>query len=310
MKFLINDTDTLRKYVGNIAATLDFGQIEGEIRSATLEFIVPYIGWGLHERMAGLAGTPSAEDGSPASVLLEKLQAALANYAALKYTPVSDTFFTAMGLQTMKSDTQVGAFAYQKTDRMNKYASDADTLMDDALTYLEAHAGQFPEWGQAEKNRHWAFASASVFSRYYGIGSSRRTFMRLLPVIERVEILELVPALGSERYRALRARGFGAPDESAYTDSELDAWMELARPALANLAISRAVYELNFRPVADTLQVASFFSSKGGLDPDRISERAFRDGQAFLARLVVSSDGNVGWFLDFSNRKGSKHFIV
>lgn len=317
MKLLITRIETFRKHVSNIAVTLKIEQLEGEIRTATIDFIIPYIGMPLYDRLCDMVPDqpeePSAS-ATPGVILIEKLQAALSNYVALRYTPISDTFFTAMGLQTFKSETQVGAFAYQKADRMAKYAADADTLMDDALSYLEDHLADFPEYSRDEPQwfRHWAFPTARDFSRFYGIGNSRRTFLRLLPIIRKVETLELLPVLGQEKHTALVDfcnNNVVTPD---FSKQELTHMRELCRGALANLTMERAVLELNVRLVDDTVQLASFVKSdNSGPNCEVLSSRAGIDGQAFLSRLKDLSVRNDASFCpDFSNNHHKKHFII
>lgn len=316
MKLLITNIETFRKHVSNIAVTLKIEQLEGEIRTATIDFIIPYIGMPLYDRLCDMVPEQPEEtsaSAAPGVILIEKLQAALSNYVALRYTPISDTFFTAMGLQTFKSETQVGAFAYQKADRMAKYAADADTLMDDALSYLEDHLADFPEYSRDEPQwfRHWAFPTARDFSRFYGIGNSRRTVLRLLPIIRKVETLELLPVLGDDKHAVLVDFCNNNVVNPDFSKQELTHMRELCRGALANLTMERAVLELNVRVVDDTVQLASFVKSdNSGPNCEVLSSRAGIDGRAFLSRLAALSPSESSPYPDIPNDKHSKHFIV
>ena len=317
MKLLITSMEDLRRYVGNVAVGMQFSQIEGDVRTATVEYMIPFLGQAFYEEVA--AKVETMEDGADEHFrwLAEMLQGALANYVALKYTPVSDSFFTSMGLQTMESDSQKGAYAYQKTDRMNKYAADGDTWLDQALAFLEAHPEEFPHWNPDGRYSHWAFRSAREFDRFYGIGASRRTFIRLLPIIRRVESLEVIPVLGIERKRMLeqwRTSGEQA-DSGDVSDDTLGLWLGMVQPALANLTMSRAIRELSFRPVSDAVQVASFFQPTKSTQVsesfvDRVSERAETDGQGFLHRLGFLLRDSVDGYMEFENSKDKKHFII
>ncbi len=317
MKLLITSMEDLRRYVGNVAVGMQFSQIEGDVRTATVEYMIPFLGQAFYEEVA--AKVETMEDGADEHFrwLAEMLQGALANYVALKYTPVSDSFFTSMGLQTMESDSQKGAYAYQKTDRMNKYAADGDTWLDQALAFLEAHPEEFPHWNPDGRYSHWAFRSAREFDRFYGIGSSRRTFIRLLPIIRRVESLEVIPVLGIERKRMLEQwRASGEPTDSGDVSGDtLGLWLGMVQPALANLTMSRAIRELSFRPVSDAVQVASFFQPTKSTQVsesfvDRVSERAETDGQGFLHRLGFLLRDSVDGYMEFENSKDKKHFII
>lgn len=311
--------EPIRRYVGNVAVGMQFSQIEGEVRTATVEYLLPFLGVAFYEEIADKAEL--LEDGGEDHILYltEMLQAALANYVALKYTPVSDSFFTSMGLQTLKSDTQTGAYAYQKADRMNKYAADGDTWMDQALAYLEGNPDLFPSWDPDGRFRHWAFRSAKEFDRFYGIGESRRTFLRLLPIIHRVDSLEITPVIGLERRRMLtRWREAGQPVDTGdpvFGGDTLELWLGMIQPALANLSMSRAIRELSFRPVSDSVQVASFFQPTKSTQVsesfvDKVSERAAIDGTAFLNRLGLLLRDSGGSYMEFENAKDKKHFII
>ena len=317
MKLLVTAMEDWRRYVGNVAVGMQFSQMEGDVRTATVEYMIPFLGQAFYEEVA--AKVETMEDGADEHFrwLAEMLQGALANYVALKYTPVSDSFFTSMGLQTMESDSQKGAYAYQKTDRMNKYAADGDTWMDQALAFLEAYPSEFQNWNPDGRYSHWAFRSAREFDRFYGIGSSRRTFIRLLPIIRRVESLEVIPVLGIERKRMLEQwRASGEPTDSGDVSGDtLGLWLGMVQPALANLTMSRAIRELSFRPVSDAVQVASFFQPTKSTQVsesfvDRVSERAETDGQGFLHRLGFLLRDSVDGYMEFENSKDKKHFII
>ena len=289
MKLLITSMEDLRRYVGNVAVGMQFSQIEGDVRTATVEYMIPFLGQAFYEEVA--AKVETMEDGADEHFrwLAEMLQGALANYVALKYTPVSDSFFTSMGLQTMESDSQKGAYAYQKTDRMNKYAADGDTWLDQALAFLEAHPEEFPHWNPDGRYSHWAFRSAREFDRFLGI--------------ERKRMLE-------------QWRASGEPTDSGDVSGDtLGLWLGMVQPALANLTMSRAIRELSFRPVSDAVQVASFFQPTKSTQVsesfvDRVSERAETDGQGFLHRLGFLLRDSADGYMEFENSKGNKHFII
>lgn len=323
MKYLLKDIETIRAYLSNITPTIHYDNFTSELRAATIEFIIPYLGQTLYDELIHYYHTemvnnvesvelPEVAD-FPLAKLLSYLQPALANYMALKYTPSSDTFFTSSGLQTIKGENQTAAFAYQKTDRMNKYAEDADTFMDAALEFLEENKAKYPSWIGNTETIDVLFTGTKSFSHYFDIGNSRRTYLRLLPTIRKVEQLKLIPVIGVEFYHTLKQLMKARAMPDAYM-LLIDGFI---RPALANLSISKALVEMQFKPKNNSVCVTSFYENAKDTSAtfmEALIRQTNTDGDAYLdllAKKIAENDGDKEpqTYL-FQNGKDRKVFVI
>lgn len=196
---------------------------------------------------------------------------------------------------------------------MNKYAATGDLFMDKALSYIDTNLADFKNIKTLNTNRF--LPNSAVFSEYYNIANSRRTYLKLLSILNRVELLEVKPLI--QKYYQEVVASISQKD-SIYTEL-ID---EIIKPALANLTISKAVYELSLRPVSDSVQVISFYqvstktADSDQVALDKISANAATQATGFLYRLaakvaamdIANTSDNRPNILE--NRSDSKHFII
>jgi hypothetical protein len=231
--------------------------------------------------------------------LLELVQIALANLAYASQVTVAQLQIDDAGIRIASDENNKTAFQWQINDLREYLSNTGHAALEEVLSFLDENRAEFPSYVQSEAykaNRTLLLNSARDFSRYYNIGGSRRTFLALVAIIDRLEVLTLEPALSPAFCAALRAEiqtGTVAPA----TESVL----RLLHPALAHLSMSQAIGELSFNlnGGALELQVYRADNANGKESDPGLTEllalkrtQALDVGREYLRTLVAFLNAN------------------
>ena len=262
------------------------------IEEAQETFIKPVLGIGLYEQLQdAMALDPvPPDDGTTLenlAKLLEMVRKPLALYALWLGADEFGVSVSSQGIQVIETPTHKTAPQYRVQNLKENWIRRANTALDLVLKFLDKHREDYPAYICQDADLF--IRNTLEFNSEVDIRESRRVFVALKPVIRSVERKYIRPALSSELFDELKQVLLSNSEMS----KEQKALMDLIRPALAHLTISRALIEISI----DVLDWGIFdtagntfanVSSKQASNKDRISimaEANQRDGEAELKAL-------------------------
>ena len=262
------------------------------IEEAQETFIKPVLGTGLYEQLQdAMALDPvPPDDGTTLenlAKLLEMVRKPLALYSLWLGADEFGVSVSSQGIQVIETPTHKTAPQYRVQNLKENWIRRANTALDLVLKFLDEHREDYPAYICQDADLF--IRNTLEFNSEVDIRESRRVFVALKPVIRSVERKYIRPALSAELFDELKQ----VLQSNAEMSKEQKALMDLIRPALAHLTISRALLEISI----DVLDWGIFdtagntfanVSSKQSSNKDRISIMADanqRDGEAELKAL-------------------------
>lgn len=262
------------------------------IEEAQETFIKPVLGIGLYEQLQdAMALDPvPPDDGTTLenlAKLLEMVRKPLALYALWLGADEFGVSVSSQGIQVIETPTHKTAPQYRVQNLKENWIRRANTALDLVLKFLDEHRDDYPAYICQDADLF--IRNTLEFNTEVDIRESRRVFVALKPVIRSVERKYIRPALSAELFDELKQ----VLQSNTEMSKEQKALMDLIRPALAHLTISRALMEISI----DVLDWGIFdtagntftnISSKQASNKDRISimsESNQRDGEAELKAL-------------------------
>ena len=262
------------------------------IEEAQETYIKPVLGIGLYEQLQdAMALDPvPPDDGTTLenlAGLLEMVRKPLALYALWLGADEFGVSVSSQGIQVIETPTHKTAPQYRVQNLKENWIRRANTALDLVLKFLDEHRDDYPAYICQDADLF--IRNTLEFNSEVDIRESRRVFVALKPVIRSVERKYIRPALSAELFDELKQ----VLQSNAEMSKEQKALMDLIRPALAHLTISRALLEISI----DVLDWGIFdtagntfanVSSKQSSNKDRISIMADanqRDGEAELKAL-------------------------
>jgi len=262
------------------------------IEEAQETFIKPVLGIGLYEQLQdAMALDPVPPDDETTlenlAKLLEMVRKPLALYALWLGTDEFGVSVSSQGIQVIETPTHKTAPQYRVQNLKENWIRRANTALDLVLKFLDKHREDYPAYICQDADLF--IRNTLEFNSEVDIRESRRVFVAIKPVIRSVERKYIRPALSAELFDELKQ----VLQSNAEMSKEQKALMDLIRPALAHLTISRALMEISI----DVLDWGIFdtagntfanVSSKQASNKDRISimaEANQRDGEAELKAL-------------------------
>ncbi len=236
---LIEDVNTLDQYL-KVNGSLSFELLEPYLRESDDLFIldpIGGIGLPLYESLVEAASPDEKQ-----TKLLGYLRTATAAYAFTLLAHQHSVNISDAGITVTRTDNEAPASDAKVDLLIAKRTEIANRYLERALEYLEqerAHPA-FAVWVNSEAftiRKELLISSVVEFERYYFIDRSRRTFMKLRPLILQGESALIRPELGAEFYDYLKAdyqqNGFQS------MESNLQTIFPYVQRALANYAIAK-----------------------------------------------------------------------
>jgi hypothetical protein len=262
------------------------------IDEAQETFIKPVLGNVLYEQLQDLmALNPVPPDDGTAEAnlvkLIEMIRKPLALYALWLGADEFGVSISSQGIQVIESPTHKTAPQYRVQNLKENWIRRANTSLDLVLKFLDEHKEDYP--GYEQQDTDLFIRGTLEFNSEVDIRESRRVFVSLKPIIRSVEKKYIRPTLSAELFDELKAAW--KSDEDLTTSQ--NALLDLIRPALAHLTISRALLEISIDildwGIFDTAgNTFTNVSSKQASNKDRISimaEANQRDGESELKAL-------------------------
>ena len=288
-KLIDNISQVLTAASINVSNTIDnwFPYIE----EAQETFIKPVLGDDLYAELEALMDPgiidPDLEIDKYLSVLLKMIRKPLALYALWLGADEFGVSISSQGIQVIESPTHKTAPQYRVQNLKENWIRRANISLDLVLKFLDEQKANFPSYIQQDEDL--LIRSTFEFNSEVDIRESRRVFVSLKPIIRSLEKKYIRPTLSAELYDALKIAWQSQED---FTD-DYKVLMDLIRPALAHLTMSRALLDISI----DVLDWGIFdtagntfanVSSKQASNKDRIAimaEANQRDGESELRAL-------------------------
>jgi hypothetical protein len=210
-----------------------------------------------------------------------------------------------------KSDMSLLDLAHEATDLLLEFL---DKHIDDHIETdpPEEDPTMIIPWGTSPEFAIYRelFISKDQFNNEFYIDGSRRIFLAIAPYIKKIQTGEILACIGKDEYDGIAE---AILDDDVSEDQEKI--LVYVRPALAFLALSRAVIRLSIEVLPNGLFsnfVTGTINSKSAASiPDRVqvSQSLYRQGteelmklQEYLGRLTVEAAGETYTPVDLTER--------
>jgi hypothetical protein len=229
------------------------------ISQATDTYVIPYIGKPMYDDIVDAYQAGTLTDAKKLAVL-NLLQRAVAYYTIMHAIPKKLGVIASMGAVT--NSPAGGAVPISQWSYHNQLLSitkDADTFMDQAINLLTeqviAANADFNLWKSHEaftEGKADYFRLLKQFQKHHSINNSHRTFLALVPYIQKATKKYIIPILGKTQHAALVEAVAGDGGDAA--QQEL---IEMVRNCLAEWSIYLAIPALTVVIEGDGIKVIS-----------------------------------------------------
>lgn len=210
-KALIKDT-TFKDHYPSVNRNMSWLSIKPYIKQATRDKIIPFIGEALYDDLV----TKYQADqfiSNEATEILDLLQDAIAYYTIEVALPTLNVVIADMGVQESigKEGTSLPVSRWRYDRIIESVGTTANTNLDTILQKLEQFIAvpiaYFDLWKDDKAYTHGVsdlFRATADLNEFLNINNSRRTFLAILPHIERSEIAAVQETVCVEQYERIR----------------------------------------------------------------------------------------------------------
>jgi hypothetical protein len=241
---LFTTVEEIRKH-HHVLFTFSMDAIIPYLRKVEKEYILPAISEIEYDNLqsdydAFLTGTPLP---AKSAKLLDEVRDALAPLVIHYYMPFAQGKAGQNGIFITDNDEQVPAPKWMIDRMMATALENGMKAIDHLYEFLEKRQNIYTDWAASES--YTIFKSSFInsvkeFEKHIKIGNSRRTFLAMQPIIQRVEFARFESALSYELFTEIKEQ---IEDDglSAANKKLLERYI---RPALAHLTMSEAILDL------------------------------------------------------------------
>ena len=258
------------------------------IKQAERDYIIPEIGIEQYESLEGKyqAGTALS---AAETALLEKLRFPIAHFAFMLWVPFGQVQTDSSGIRIVTDQYLKTAFQWQIEDLKGSAMKSGYSTLEDLLDFMEKKKTDYPIWTGSsvytEFKKHF-IKSAKEFQQYFNINSNRRTFKAMFPIMNRIELTLFKRMLGDDLYAEIMTE---LKEGSLSADNLVI--VDLIKPSLANLTVSRAISELaviideNGIGIANNQKEFKEFTQAKAQLLSNLQAETLTDGNKFLKEL-------------------------
>jgi hypothetical protein len=253
MKLLFTEgAEEIKALLGFVDADFDNDKIKSQLYTATRE-LKKLIGSEAYEYFHALYTKPTGEEEGSITeeeeYILYNARYPIALDAVRNYAPLGDLNFTKNGRKMRNDDNQTAAWEWmvnRSDESLEKhFYKSIDTLLevlDDINPIFKPADGETPpvKWKNTEaylKTHRLFVRSTSDFDNYFPI-SSRLLLLKLQPGLSQCERLDIVPRIGKDKNKELKA---ALLEPSSEVDADL---LELIKEACVYYALAWGVRRL------------------------------------------------------------------
>lgn len=313
----LNSTEEVQKYIP-LTVSFEWDNLRPFLERAETKYLLPLLGKSFLKELKEFDA--SGEDSGSGSVsgsgsgtncsdqkeeVVNKVERALANLSVFMMLPVHQVQIDSSGVHIVTGDNRKTAFQWQIVDMQREFANTGYEVLDELLAYLEEHESCFDTWTNSDaytKFKDSFIRTASEFSKHFFINDSRRTFLELQPVMQKVEDFWIKPTLGDDYFEhlknALKKDNVGSEDQKV---------IDKLKPAIANLTaakgMSQLAIEVKFSGIvlnefADEVRQEKSAEDKRIYD---LQKSAHQDGEVYLKMVVDFLNENAEDYPKYKN---------
>ena len=299
----------MRRLIDNISQVLNAASINVSntienwypyIEEAQETFIRPVLGDELYDQLLDTAEAIISHEiekrpvDERLAILLEKIRKPLSLYSLWLGADEFGVSVSSQGIQVIETPTHKTAPQYRVQNLKENWIRRANTALDLALKFIEENLDDYPAYIQQDSDLF--IRTTLEYNSEVDIRESRRVFIALKPVIRSIENKYIRPTLSPQLFDELKT----ARRSNETLAEENLKLLGLIRPALAHLAMARALQEIAIDfldwGIFDTAgNTFANVSSKQASNKERIAvmyEANLRDGEAELKALQQFLDEN------------------
>lgn len=265
----------------SVNANFEIKDIKPSLRQAVNKYIIPAIGEPFFTELLAaheLGGATQWQNDA-----IWHVQEALANYTYFLYTAIGFVQIGNAGIQETSGEGGSSARQWVTYDLKAALLDAGDVALDAALLFLEQNKQHYPTWSGSSAytvSNELFLKNAAELSEFVNIQNSRRTYLALRPYIAKAERHFIKSTISNELFRELKTA-----IKTGVLSPEQHELVALIRPALAQLAVYKALPEIDIRVSAEGIKVQSF--SNGIIKRDPAS-----DNQKSTLAVQLEVDGN------------------
>lgn len=222
-----------------VEADTYFDAVDPYLESAENDYIKPYLGDELFEKLANTEVTPSL-----LTPIAKPLKIAISCFAFYHIINEGSLKINEHGAAQAMGDMQTAPSKWRDDNQKAELIRKGDKALDDLLDILTDHVDDYPEW---KTSRHYTLRTsliigkASVFNDFVPIASSTRVFLRLLPDLKRADRL-LKSYVCTDLYNRIK-ESLGKKEDDP---DPMEGLMPYLQAIVAYETIIRAIPRFNF----------------------------------------------------------------
>lgn len=240
---LFKTIESVKKYIPVANANGPNG-LPKSMRIAETEYLLPLLGKELLQALQVQVDTPNEEAADLTKELLEKVLMALAYLMYYKELPFLHTIISDAGIRTITTDKIAGAYRYQYNDLLQACENEGLAGLERVFDFLFENSDNelFASWQDSEAYKRMSgnlINTGKEFTMLYNLQYPHRTFYALQPVMNEVEDMFIIPAVGREFFESLAILN-NPTDKEQYV-------LKCLRSSIANFTIHKAATKLSIK---------------------------------------------------------------
>jgi hypothetical protein len=270
--YFISDTSELRNYI-SVTEGFEFKELIPYLEPAAITHLRNDLGIGaalfdeiLNEYNNGYESLSDIKKN-----LIHHIRYVVTKFAVHNYVPIGITIIGADGISNINKDNRQPIRKWQKDELQQQLITEGFEAVERLLQFLEANKTSFPSWTASNAytiSKNQFVNSVDEFTQKYSLVRSRRTFLFLMPIIKRVDEIQLKEVLGETLYTTIKSEilsGTVSPDNKIL--------LNFIQSALVNLVMHIAFDQLTISINDHGIQIFSQASNtENSLESNSISE--------------------------------------
>lgn len=237
---LFKTTAELRDFIP-VTSAFDFNDIKPFIERAEREDIIPYLSQEQYDDLNNDYNNEDVSDPVDAD-LLKYVRTPLAAIALHKYIPFGNINVGNAGFTVTETSSEKIASQW-RTEKLADASLDVyHQGIEQLLLFMEANTAQYTLWFESEsytESKECFINTAIEFSRWFAINKSRRIFVSIKTIMQRMELLHIRSITGQALYDEIKGQ---IVDDDLSEENKI--LLDIIRPAVANFTIAIATIEL------------------------------------------------------------------
>lgn len=254
MKALIKSQQDLQQFV-KVPDSVEFDELSTEMVKAQKKYLSPIMGEFFEDVLSWNDG-PGILDNQQ-KTLLELCKAPVASLAIVLATPRLNVNASGGGFSVTTGENHAPASEWRVRDYQNSYFREAQESISELIKHLLENSSWYDDWHESTDHdnlRSGLLSSADQMNEFIEYEVSHFLFLRLRPVIKRIEETIVRKMICSDLYSFLQAEVRSGGDFLDEQDNDYTPLMPFLRRAVTTETIIQA-----FEPLRIQLDSTGFF---------------------------------------------------